>query len=102
VKEEGAAVELEVGVWKLAEKPGERNIGALVVLVRARDKVLGFCSELSTATARWRPSRAPGSRGARKRGQQRGEIGLGHWKRDTWRSIKHEVERRRQHSGGQG
>jgi hypothetical protein len=101
-KKRGAAVELEAGVWKLAEKPGERNVGALVVLVPVRDKVLGFCSGLSTVTARWRPSRAPGSRGACKRGQRRGEIGLGQGKRDAWRSIKQEVERRRQHSGGQG
>jgi hypothetical protein len=68
VKEEGAAVELEAGVRKLAEKPRERNVGALVELVRMRDKVLGFCSGLSTGTARWQPSRAPGSRGTRKRG----------------------------------
>jgi hypothetical protein len=101
-KKRGAAVELEAGVRKLAEKPGERNVGALVVLVRTRDKVLRFCSGLSTATARWRPCRAPGSRGARKRGQRRGEIGLGQGKRDAWRSIKQEVERWRQHSGGQG
>jgi hypothetical protein len=73
VKEEGAAVELEAGVQKLAEKPGERNVGALVVLARERDKVLGFCSGLSTVTARWWPSRAPGSRGVRKRGQRRGK-----------------------------
>jgi hypothetical protein len=102
VIEEGAAVVLEAGVRKLAEKPGEWNVGALVVLVRAGDKVLGFCSGLSTATVRWRPSRASGSCGARKRGQRRGEIGLGQGKRDAWRSIKQEVERRRQHSGGQG
>jgi hypothetical protein len=30
------------------------------VLVCMKDKVLGSCSGLSTATARWRPSRAPG------------------------------------------
>jgi hypothetical protein len=75
VEEEGAAVELEAGVRKLAEKLGKRDVGALVVLVRARDNVLGFCSGLSTATARWRPSRAPGSRGARGGGQQGGKQG---------------------------
>jgi hypothetical protein len=40
-KKRGAAVELEAGVRKLAEKLGERNVGALIVLVRVRDKVLG-------------------------------------------------------------
>jgi hypothetical protein len=29
VEEEGAAVELEAGVRKLAEKPGEQDVGAL-------------------------------------------------------------------------
>jgi hypothetical protein len=68
VEEEGAAVELGSGVRELAEEPGERNVGALVVFVRMRDKVLGFCNGLSTATARWRPSRGPGSHGACERG----------------------------------
>jgi hypothetical protein len=73
VEEEGAAVELEAGVRELAEEPGERNVGALVVLLCTKDKALASCSKLSTATARWRPSRASGSRGACKRGQRRGE-----------------------------
>jgi hypothetical protein len=70
VEEEGTAVELGSRVRESVEAPGERNVGALVVLMRARDKVLGFCSRLSTATARWRPSRAPGGRGVRGGGQQ--------------------------------
>jgi hypothetical protein len=61
-------VELGSGVRELAEEPGERVVGALVVLMRAKDKALGFCSELSTAAARWQPSRAPGGRGVCKRG----------------------------------
>jgi hypothetical protein len=41
------------GVGKTAEGPGEWVVGALVVLMRAKDKALGFCSKLSTAAARW-------------------------------------------------
>jgi hypothetical protein len=70
VEEEGAALELGSRVRESAEAPGERNVGALVVLMRTRDKVLGFCSGLSTVMARWRPSRAPGDRGVRGGGQQ--------------------------------
>jgi hypothetical protein len=99
-KKRGAAVELEAGVRELAEKPGERDVGALIVVLRAEDKALASCRELSTATTRWRPSRAPGSGGACKRGQRRGEIGPGQGETDAWRSIKQEVERQRRHSGG--
>jgi hypothetical protein len=41
------------GVGKMAKGPGEWVVGALVVLMRAKDKFVGFCSELSTAAARW-------------------------------------------------
>jgi hypothetical protein len=101
VEEEGAVVEIEAGVWELAKGPGEWDVGALVVLLRAKDKALACCSELSTAMARWRPSRAPGSRGARKRGQRGGEIRLGQGEDNAWKSSQQEVERRRQQSGGQ-
>jgi hypothetical protein len=93
-------VELGSEVRESAEEPGERDVGALVVLMRAKDKTLGFCSELSTAAARWRPCRAPGGRGACKRGQRRGEIGTGQGERDAWRPTKQEVERQQRHSGG--
>jgi hypothetical protein len=83
VEEEGVAVELGSGVRELAEELGERDVGALVVFMRTRDKVLGFCSRLSTATARWRPSRGSGSRGACERGQWRGKIGPGQGERDA-------------------
>jgi hypothetical protein len=92
-------VELEAGVRELAEKPGEPDVGALVVLLHAEDKALASCRELSTATGRWLPSRAPGSRGACKRGQRRWEIGPGQGERDAWRSIKQEVERQRRRQG---
>jgi hypothetical protein len=88
VEEEGAAVEFGSSVRKLVEEPEERGVGALVVLVRVRDRVLGLHSGLSTATVRWRPSRGPGSRGASKRGQRREELGPGQGKRDAWRSTK--------------
>jgi hypothetical protein len=101
VEQEEAAVEIEAGVRELAEERGERNVEALVVLLHTKDKALACCSELSTATARWRPSRAPGSRGARKRGQRGGERGLGQREDDAWKLIQQEVVRRRRQSGGQ-
>jgi hypothetical protein len=101
VEDSGAVVEIEAGVRELAKEPGERDVGALVVLLRAKDTALACCSKLSSATARWRPSRAPGSRGARKRGQRGGGIGLGQGENDAWRSSQQEVARRRRQSGGQ-
>jgi hypothetical protein len=102
VEEEEAAVEIAAGIRELAEEPGEQNVGALVVLLRAKDKALARCSELSTATERWRPSRAPGSRGARKQGQRGEGRGLGQGGDDAWKLIQQEVARRRRQSGGQG
>jgi hypothetical protein len=84
MEEEEAAVEIAAGVRELAEEAGEQNVGALVMLLRARDKALAYCSELSTATVRWQPSRAPGSRGARKWGQRGGERGQGQGEDDAW------------------
>jgi hypothetical protein len=102
VEEEEAAVEIAGGVRELAEEPGEQNVGALVVLLRMKDKALARRSQLSTATARWRPSRAPGSRGARKRGQRGEGRGLGQGEDDAWKLIQQEVARRRRQSSGQG
>jgi hypothetical protein len=84
MKGEEAAVGNAAGVRKLAREAGEQNVGALVVLLRASVKALVYCSELSTTTARWRPSRAPGSRGVRKGGQRGGERGQGQGKDDAW------------------
>jgi hypothetical protein len=47
------------GVRELAEEPEERDVGAHVVPVRARGRLLGLCCGLSMATVRCRPSRAP-------------------------------------------
>jgi hypothetical protein len=44
------------GLGETAEEPGEWVAGVLVVLMRAKDKALGFCSELSTVAARWWPA----------------------------------------------
>jgi hypothetical protein len=41
------------GVGETAEEPGEWFAGVLLVLMRVKDKALGFCSKLSTAAARW-------------------------------------------------
>jgi hypothetical protein len=100
VEEEEAALEIVAGVREFSEEPGEQNVGALVVLLRMKDKALARRSELSTATARWRPSRAPDSRGARKRGQRGEGRGLGQGEDDAWKLIQQEVARRRQQSGG--
>jgi hypothetical protein len=40
------------------------------MLLRTGDRELRRCGELSTATRRWRPAEARGSRGVRARGQQ--------------------------------
>jgi hypothetical protein len=55
----GAAVGFGSGVRELAKEPEEWNVGARVVLVRARDRGLGLRCGLSTMTVRWLPSRAP-------------------------------------------
>jgi hypothetical protein len=55
----GAAVGFGSSVQELAKEPEERNVGARVVLVRVRDRGLGLRCGRSTATVRWRPSRAP-------------------------------------------
>jgi hypothetical protein len=47
------------GVRELARKPEEWDVEARVVLVRARDRCLELHCGFSTATVRWRPSRAP-------------------------------------------
>jgi hypothetical protein len=72
VKGEEATVGNAAGVRELARGTGERNVEALVVLVRARDRGLGLHGGLSTAMMRWQPADARGSRGALGAGQ-RGE-----------------------------
>jgi hypothetical protein len=44
------------GLGETVEEPGEWVAGVLVVLMRVKDKALGFYSELSTAAARWLPA----------------------------------------------
>jgi hypothetical protein len=70
------------------------------VLLSRRGREIKQARARNTAVARWRPSRAPGGRGACKRGQRRGEIGPGKGESDAWRLTRQEVERQRQHSGG--
>jgi hypothetical protein len=41
--------------------------------------------ELSTAVRAWRPADGSGMRGARARGQQKREIGLGQGEDDAWK-----------------
>jgi hypothetical protein len=52
--------------------------------LRARDKKLRPCDELSTATRRWRPAEARGSRGARARGHQGSGKRSGPGGNDAW------------------
>jgi hypothetical protein len=65
------------GVGETAKAQEEWFAGVFVVLMRVGVKTLASCSELSTATARWRPSRASGGRGSRGGGQQGRGTGLG-------------------------
>jgi hypothetical protein len=90
-------VGITTGVRELAEEAGEQNVEALVVLLHARDKALACCSELSMATVRWRPSRAPGSRGAHKRGQRGEGKRAGQGEDDAWKGGEQEVD-----GGGRG
>jgi hypothetical protein len=53
-----------------------------------------------TATARWRPAGARGSRGARMAGQQGEKRGEGHGEDDAWEEGKQEVDGIGLHSGG--
>jgi hypothetical protein len=48
----------------------EQDVGVEVMLLCARDRKLRLYGERSTATRRWRPAEARGSRGVRARGQQ--------------------------------
>jgi hypothetical protein len=72
VKGEEAVVGNAAGVRELARGVEEQNVEALVVLVRARDRGLRLRGGLSTATMRWQPAGARGSRGALGAGQQGG------------------------------
>jgi hypothetical protein len=68
--------------------------------LRARDRELRLCGELSTATRRWRPVEVRGGRGARAGGQQERGTGLGGEKDDAWMKRKQEVDGDGLHSGG--
>jgi hypothetical protein len=65
-----AAVECGSSARNWALELAEQDVGVEVMLLRARDRKLRLCGERSTATRRWRPAEARGSRGARARGQQ--------------------------------
>ena len=66
------------GVGEMAKGRGERVEGVLVVPMRARERALGLCPELSTATARWRPAVVFWERGGARRLQRKGR---GRWRR---------------------
>ena len=58
-----------------AMQGGEIETGLLLVLRRARVGELRLCSELSTATARWRPRSSSGWHGKGRRVPARGGVG---------------------------
>jgi hypothetical protein len=70
-------VELESGVGETAKAQEEWFAGVFVVLMRVGVKAMASCSELSTATARWRSGGASGGRGERGGRQQGRETGPG-------------------------
>ena len=63
------------GVGESENKRRERVAGLFVVLKSARDPGPGLCSELATASARWRPLGSAGARGTGRRGTVRGGCG---------------------------
>jgi hypothetical protein len=71
-----------------------------VVLMHARDRGLRLCGGLSTATRRWQPVDARGSRGARAGGHQGRGTGPGEEEGDAWMQRKQEVDGDGLHSGG--
>jgi hypothetical protein len=85
-------------VGDTVKEPGEWVAGALVVLTRAKDKALWFCSELSMAAARWWPAVARVIV-ARAKEDNRGETGPGQGESDAWRPPKQEVGRQRRRGG---
>jgi hypothetical protein len=79
-----AAVGFGSGARELARKPEEWAVEVDVVLKCARERSLELRSGLSTATRRWRPADARGSRGTRKRGQRGGERDQRQGEDDAW------------------
>jgi hypothetical protein len=95
VEEERAAMEFGSGARELALELEKQNVGVKVMLLRVRDRELRLFDELSTATRRWQPADAPGSRGARAEGQQGRGKRSGQGGDDAWEWIQQEVARRR-------
>jgi hypothetical protein len=83
-QEKTAAEECGSGTRKLALELEEQDVGVMVMLLRVRDRELRCCGELSTATRRWQPMEARGSRGARARGQQERGKRSGQGGDDAW------------------
>jgi hypothetical protein len=63
-----------------------QHVGVDVVLLRARERELRHCSELSTTARRWRPEMARERRGVRGRSHQGREKGSGSKGNDAWMS----------------
>jgi hypothetical protein len=72
------------GNWTLGV--AAQRVGVDVVLLRARERELRHCSELSTTARRWRPGMARERRGTRGRSHQGRGKGSGSKGNDAWMS----------------
>ena len=84
-----------------ARQGGESETGWLLVLRRARVGKLRLCSELSTATVRWRRRSSSGWRGEGSRAPARGEVGLGGRGGTAWGGERSRRWPAASHGGGQ-
>jgi hypothetical protein len=82
----GGGVDRGSGVGETAKEQGEWFVGVLVVLMRAKDRALGCCSEPSTAAVRWWPAVIFWARGTGMEVPVRGVEGGAELCRDAWRS----------------
>jgi hypothetical protein len=69
------------GTRELTRKTEEWDVGTHAVLVRVKDRSLGFACGLSTAAVRWRPTGVRGGRGTREAGQRGGKKRSRAWRR---------------------
>jgi hypothetical protein len=88
------------GFGETAKELGERFAGVLVVLVHAKDRALGCCSEPSTAAARWRPAVVFWVHGTGMEAPARGVEGGGSSGATRGEASRQEVASRPFHSGG--
>ena len=92
VQVDGGGV-LRSGDGETAKEQGERVVGLLVVLVRAKDRELRLYLGRATAAARWRPASRSGAAWQSDGSTARGEEERRELWRDAWEGhVKLEVE----------